>query len=202
MRNVSRRPTAIAAQQYGQRDLLIGWKPTMVTRARAPLARRSRWIIAIAVTAAIIVNAGVVWMYWRVTQGSAAPVNPGITVELAQRARSDSKVPLAPGVPGDLSVVLTNQHDFPVRITTVARAGGLVVADDEHVNEGCLDPLVGLNQDRYEVQWDVPRNTIGVFTLPKALTMQSASSDACHGAVFEVPVQATGIAVPDGSESP
>jgi len=42
------------------------------------------------------------------------------------------------------------------------------------------------------VSWEVPRNTIGAFTLTDALVMPPDEAAVCHGAVFTVPIQASG----------
>jgi hypothetical protein len=42
------------------------------------------------------------------------------------------------------------------------------------------------------VRWDVRKNTIGAFTIPNGLIRASGGDRACDGAVFTVPIQATG----------
>jgi hypothetical protein len=154
--------------------------------------RRAQAILTTAAVAAILVNAGVVWTYWRVTEADARKGAAGPAVEMALPGRSDLNVPLAPGGRGDLLVTLINNHDFPVRITSVAPGPGKVMADDEHRDAGCTDPVVELTRERFPVQWDVQKNTIGVFTIPDGLIRAADDDMACEGAVFTVPIQATG----------
>ena len=171
-------------------------EPTREVRrvgGRPRLDRRTRAILSIAAAAAIVVNAGAAWLYWRIT-GSATAASPaGMNVELTLRARSDLNRPLRPGQTGSLTVTVTNDYDQPIRITAVRSATGAVTADDEHRDAGCRSPEVRLNRDRFAVAWDVPRNTIGAFTIPAALTMPPGVAPACDGAMFTVPVRVEGI---------
>jgi hypothetical protein len=160
--------------------------------ARRTFTRRARSILTTAAVAAILVNAGVVWTYWRVTGADPLQGGYGLAVQMALPARSDLNAPLAPGGRGNLLVTLVNNHDFPVRITSVTAGPGKVTADEEHRDAGCTDPVVRLAQDQFPVRWDVRKNTIGAFTIPNGLTRTAAGHPACEGAVFTVPIQATG----------
>jgi hypothetical protein len=52
---------------------------------------------------------------------------------------------------------------------------------------------VTITKSHFAVSWDVPHNMIGAFTVPQALSMRADAAKACQGAVFTVPVQATGV---------
>jgi hypothetical protein len=67
-----------------------------------------------------------------------------------------------------------------------------VLADAEHRKAGCTDPDVELARERFPVRWDVPRNTFGAFTIPDGLLHGADGDEACEGAVFTIPIQATG----------
>jgi hypothetical protein len=153
---------------------------------------RTRTILSIAAAAAIVVNAGAAWAYWRITESKAGGRNTGTAVELTLRARNDLNRPLTPGGAGNLTVTVANEYDFPIRITLVTPGNGNVVADDEHRDAGCTAPGVSLTRPRFDVSWDVPRNTVGAFTIPGALSMSPGSKRACKGATYTVPVQVTG----------
>ena len=153
---------------------------------------RARSILTAAAVAAILVNAGVAWTYWRIAEAGARPDGNGATIQMALPARSDLTVPLAPGRRGDLLVTLTNNYDFPVRITSVTLGPGRVLADDEHRDAGCADPIVELTREQFPVRWDVPKNTIGAFTIPDGLIRAADDDMACEGAVFTIPIQASG----------
>ena len=90
-------------------------------------------------------------------------------------------------------MTVTNDYDFPIRITTVTPGVGTIVADTEHREAGCRDTRVQVTRDRFPVSWEVPRNTIGAFTIPRALLMPGDADQACEGATFTVPVQASGV---------
>jgi hypothetical protein len=172
-------------------------EPTWEVRPSGELRRRrldgrTRTILSVAAVAALVVNAGAAWVYWQITGSETGHRGDGTAVELALRARSDLNHPLFPGQTGSLTVTVTNDYDFPIRITSVTAGAGNVVADTEHRDRGCKDPKVRMTRDNFPVSWEVPRNTIGAFTIPDALTMRRDADGACNGAVFTVPVQASG----------
>jgi hypothetical protein len=160
--------------------------------------RRRRWdgrtraILSLAAVAAVVVNASAAWIYWRVTGSETGHWGGATTVEIALRARSDLNHPLIAGQSGALAVTVTNDYDYPIRITSVTAGAGNIVADPEHRDAGCKDPKVRMSRDRFVVSWEVPRNTIGAFTLSDALVMPPNEAAVCNGAVFTVPIQASG----------
>lgn len=160
---------------------------------RKRLDGRTRAILSIAAAAAVVVNAGAAWIYWRVTGSETGHWANGTVVQLALRARSDQNHPLQPGQTGNLTITVTNDDDFPIRITTVAPGVGKAIADTEHRERGCTDPVVRLTRDRFVVSWEVPRNTIGAFTIGGALAMSPSAAPSCTGATFTLPVQASGV---------
>jgi hypothetical protein len=169
---------------------------------RHPNARRTGWsridgrtrsILTVAVVATFVANAGAAWTYWKVTGSATGSARAGTAVQLTLRGRSDLNRPLRPGGTGNLTVTLTNDHDFPIRITSVARGAGNVIADDEHRDSGCVGTEVSMAKDVFAVSWDVARNTIGAFTVPDGLRMTTGANQACEGATFTVPVRTTGI---------
>ena len=162
-------------------------------RPRRRLDGRTRAILSAAAVAAIVVNAGAAWVYWRITGSQTGQARSGHAVELALRARSDLNHPLLPGQTGNLTVTVINDYDVPIRITTIAPGSGNIVADTEHREAGCKVAGVTLTRPRFAVSWEVPRNTIGAYTLGDALAMRADTDPACHGAIFTVPVQASGV---------
>lgn len=158
------------------------------------LNARTRSILTAAAVAAVLVNAGAVWAYWHITGSETGREHAGAVVEMNLRGRSDLNKPLTPGSTGDLTVTVTNDNDFPIRITSVAPGAGNVVADDEHRENGCVDHGVLVSSPSVEVHWDVDRNRVGAFTVPNGLAMAETSGPACAGAVFTVPVLVNGVA--------
>jgi hypothetical protein len=170
------------------------WEVRRPGRSRGRLDGRTRSILSAAAVAAVVVNAGAAWAYWMVTGSEPGGGRTGAAVDLTLRGRSDLNRPLHPGATGNLTVTLTNDNDFPIRITSVSPGPGNVVADDEHRDAGCLaDTGVSLTKPAFEVSWDVPRNTIGAFSIPDGLRMTASSNKACQGATFTVPVQVSGV---------
>jgi hypothetical protein len=170
-------------------------EPTWEVRhpSKRRIDSRTKTILAAAAAAALVVNAGAAWSYWRVMDAHAGSAKAGTTVELQLRGRSDLNETLTPGRTGNLTVSVTNDNDFPIRITAVAAGVGNVVADDEHRDAGCRDTGVSLAKPTFAVSWDVARNTIGAFTILGGLTMAHSSNPACRGATFTVPVETTGV---------
>jgi hypothetical protein len=161
-------------------------------RGRRRMDRRTRAVLVAAAVGALVVNAGVAWTYWRTTDAWTGQAGGEGSVELALRARSDLNRPLRPGERGNLVVTVTNDKAFPIRITSITPGDGNVVADDEHRDAGCRRTGVTLARPSFDVSWDVPRNTVGAFTIGSALVMRPMADRACAGAAFTVPVQATG----------
>jgi hypothetical protein len=158
------------------------------------LDARTRSILGAAAVAAVVVNAGAAWAYWKVTESETASARAGTAVELTLRGRSDLNRPLLPGGTGNLTVTLTNDNDFPITITSVSPGPGNVVADDEHREAGCREIIgVSLTKAAFAVSWDVARNTIGAFSIPDGLRMDPNANKACKGATFTVPVQVNGV---------
>jgi hypothetical protein len=154
---------------------------------------RTRAILTTAIVTALAVNAGTVWAYWKVGASAPAAARSGVPVELTLRGRSDLNRPLQPGGTGNLTVTLTNDNDFPIRITSVSPAAGNAVADAEHRDLGCLSRTgVSVTRRAFPVSWSVARNTVGAFTVPAGLSMAAKTGKGCAGATFTVPLQATG----------
>ena len=167
--------------------------PPAATGARPRrLDRRGRTVLAVAAAAALLVNSGVAWVYWRIGEGGGV-AGAESTVELKLRARSDESMPLRPGGAANLTVTVTNQHAFPVRIVALRQGAGQVTVDSRHRDAGCRATGVAVVADPMPVSWEVPRNAIGVFTVPDAVRMSTGSDPSCQGAVFTVPVRATGV---------
>jgi hypothetical protein len=157
------------------------------------LDRRSKVILSLAAAAAVLVNAGAAYAYWKLNGAGTGVAVAGTAIELKLQGRSDDSRPLYPGGTTNLTVAVTNQNDFPIRITSVAPGGGAVTADAAHREGGCRSTGVVIAADVLPVSWEVPRNTIGVFTVPDGLKMTNNSDSACQGATFTIPVRATGV---------
>jgi hypothetical protein len=161
---------------------------------RSRLDARTRSVLAGAAVAAVLVNAGAIWAYWRITGADAGPATAGTVMALHLGGRSDLNEPLVPGGTGNLIVTVPNDNGFPIRITSISPGAGTVTADDEHRGKGCVNPGVVVVADAVAVQWDVARNIVAAFTVPHALAMADPADPACRDAVFTVPVLATALA--------
>jgi hypothetical protein len=160
---------------------------------RGRLDRRGKVILSIAAAAAVIVNAGAAWAYWKLDGAGTAVAVAGSAVGLQLHGRSDDSKPLYPGGTTNLTVTVTNNNDFPVKITSVAAGTGEVTADAAHREGGCRTTGVVVAADVLDVAWEVAENTTDVFTVRGGLTMTNSSDSACQGATFTIPVRATGV---------
>ncbi len=157
------------------------------------LDRRGKVILGVAAALAVLVNAGAAWAYWMLNGEGTGVAVAGSTVELKLTGRSDDSKPLYPGGTTNLTVTVTNQNNFPVKITSVSPGENPVTADPEHRDAGCRTTGVVVAKDVMVVSWEVPRNTIGVFTVPDGVRMTNSSDSACQGATFTIPVRANGV---------
>lgn len=157
------------------------------------LDRRGRVILSVAAAAAVLVNAVAAWAYWMLDGEGTGVAVAGTAVELTLTGRSDDSKPLYPGGTTNLTVTVTNQNDFPIKITTVAPGAKAVSADSAHREAGCRTTGVVVAQKVIPVSWEVPKNTIGVFTVPDGVRMTNSSDSACQGATFTIPVTANGV---------
>lgn len=157
------------------------------------LDRRGKVILSVAAAAAVLVNAGAAWAYWMLDGEGTGVAVAGSVVELTLTGRSDDSRPLYPGGTTNLTVTVTNQNDFPVKITSVAPGDKAVTADSAHREAGCRTTGVVVAQKVIPVSWEVPKNTIGVFTVPDGVRMTNSSDSACQGATFTIPVTANGV---------
>ena len=174
-----------------------GEEPTWEVRAPGGAGRRvnrrMRAILSVAAVTAVVVNAGAAWAYWTITGSDTSDDRAGTTVELAMRGRSDLAQPLVPGGTGDLTVTLTNDRNYPIRISSIAPGLGAVVADDAHRDAGCRDVVVALTRESFDVSWKVGNNTVGAFTIKGGLAMRAGAPECCNGATFTVPLTAHGV---------
>ncbi|MFI5494890.1 hypothetical protein [Actinoplanes sp. NPDC051859] len=167
---------------------------TPAPRRTRGLDPRTRSILVAAAVAAVIVNAGAMWTYWKITGSQSAAAGAGAYLEMGLRGRTSLDVPLTPGGTGDLTVTVSNDNDFAIRVTSVAPGSGNIIADDEHRENGCTRHGVDFTRPELPVQWEVSRNDVAVFTVPGALRMAADADQACRDAIFTVPVRITGSA--------
>ncbi|BBH64683.1 hypothetical protein ACTI_13680 [Actinoplanes sp. OR16] len=170
-----------------------------VHRPGAPRRRfdkRARAILTAAAVAALLANAGAAWAYWRFNgpdDQQPAAVTTGTAFEMALSGSSDPEHSLRAGTAGNLTVTVTNQHPVPIRITAVQPLAGTAVADDEHREAGCAATRVEISRRVFAVSWEVPKNTVGAFVLPDALSMRAGGPASCRGATFTVPMRAQAV---------
>ncbi|MEU4559756.1 hypothetical protein AB0F72_15340 [Actinoplanes sp. NPDC023936] len=175
------------------------WEVHRPGSPRRRFDRRARVILTAAAVAALLANAGAAWAYWRFTGPGGEPaadvgtVAAGTPFELALSATSDPEQTLAADGSGNLTVTVTNQHPVPIRITAIRPGAGRATVDDAHRDAGCPAPRVRVSREVFPVSWDVPKNTVGAFVLPGALSMRAGGPAACRGATIIVPMRAQAV---------
>jgi hypothetical protein len=112
--------------------------------------------------------------------GSAAPLT---TLDVA--ASADAQ--LSPGGTGDLMLRITNPNAFTVTVTEVAPAGAVTT----DAGAGC-DADTGVGFAPKTVTLTIPAGVSRRFTIVGSVSMSAASSNACQGAMFSIPVALTG----------
>lgn len=157
------------------------------------LSRKGMAILSASAVAAVAVNAGAAWAYWKVSGSGTATSSVGSIAALRASGTPAHNAPLFPGVTRGMRVTVTNPNSFLVRLSRIERSTAPVVVDKAH--DDCVHSGVQLAAASYPVTWDVPANETRSFTLPDAITMTDASDSACQGATFRLPVLVTGTAV-------
>ncbi|GAA2548182.1 hypothetical protein GCM10010435_16980 [Winogradskya consettensis] len=153
-------------------------------RRRSP-SGRTRTILIAASAATVIVNACAVWAYWKIT-------DTGAFVQMTLRAQSSLNVPLRPGTTGDLIVTVTNENNFPIRLTSLRLGNGSIVPDEESQDSGCSAAGVGLTSRSTSVNWEVDHNNVAAFTVQDGVRMTPGAGQKCVNTVFIIPVQVSG----------
>jgi hypothetical protein len=155
--------------------------------------RRTKVILAVCAVAAVAVNAGAAWAYWRITGSGTGAAKAGAVIELTLKGTSDDRKPLYPGGTSNLTVTVTNENNFPIEVTSVSAGSAKATADEAHREGGCQTTGVVVSKEVHQVSWVVQRNTIGVFTLPDGIKMTNQSDSTCQGATFTIGVKATAV---------
>lgn len=157
---------------------------------RSSLSTRS--VVVVAAALALIAAGGAAWAVWRIGGSQTSTTVAGSAVELRLVAVPRPDVPLYPGSVSDLRVTVENDNSFPIVVTLVRPGAGATTADESHRNAGCRTTGVSLTAPGFSVTWPVPAGSRREFLLTGAIKMANDSDSACQGAVFGVPLTASG----------
>jgi hypothetical protein len=154
------------------------------------LIKNRRSVVIVAVMAAMTV-AGLSFAAW-LSGGSGSAYSGATTAQdlTTVDVSATTSATLYPGATGDAKIRISNPNDYPVRITTVSKDAGAIVADAGH-SAGCQITGVAF-ADQSGLTIDVPANGEQEATLSAAVTMSNASENGCQGATFEIPVTFSG----------
>lgn len=104
-------------------------------------------------------------------------------------ASASTTADLYPGATGSVKLKVTNPNPFPVRITSVAKQASAITSD----KGAACDASTGVTfSDQTGLALDVAAGATTTLTLANAISMSNASDNSCQGAVFTIPVNATG----------
>ena len=181
-----------------------------ISRAEAPLFRRPRYAVRVAVVGGVAVavaGVGIAYAAWSQSANGSGAAKSGtvaFTVEttsttsgtaITNLLRPGSVAGTASGdtVGGDLKITLKNTSGFPVHVTQVA-ANGAITSD----KAGCTSATSGVTVGAAGT-YVVPVSTLTVagdsanhdIIVPNALAMAASSDTTCQGATFTIPVTVT-----------
>jgi hypothetical protein len=140
----------------------------------------------------MLLAAGVAFAAWTATgSGNGYAQAKGMSAVTLGDASTYTTAQLYPGGTGDLVLRVTNPNSYDVTVTTVTGTGPAITAP---TNATC-DASTGVsftNQSGLSgASYLVPGGGTATITLTGAVSMSSASVNACKGLTFTVPVSVT-----------
>ena len=150
-----------------------------------------RKLVGIAVAVVALATAGLVSAAWLANGTGSGYAKAGTASSLTTvDVSASTTASLYPGVSGNVTLRVSNNNPYPVRVTGVSNGTGSISPDAGHA-AGCTTTGVTFsNQTGLAI--DVPANGATTATLNGAASMSNASSDGCQGATFTIPVNLTG----------
>jgi hypothetical protein len=106
-------------------------------------------------------------------------------------ASASTTADLYPGATGSVKLKVTNNNNFPVRVTAVTKQTSGTITSDK--GPACNAATGVTFTDQTGLALDVAANATQTFTVANAVSMTNASDNTCQGAVFAIPVDVTGI---------
>jgi hypothetical protein len=105
-------------------------------------------------------------------------------------ASASTTADLYPGSTGSVKLAVTNNNNFPVRVTAVTKQAAGTITSDKGAACNASTGVTFTNQSGLTL--DLAANQTQTFTLANAVSMTNASDNTCQGAVFTIPVDVTG----------
>jgi hypothetical protein len=159
-----------------------------LTRLWVPRAGRGFTLAAAATIAAIAATSGVALAYWSAT-GAGSGTNTAATMTInvtGLQAGDSNQTSLLPGGSADVILRVNNPNAFSVQVSSIA-ANGTAVASN---NCAPTDVTFDAPSDYTPAQFTLAPGS-HLIRIAGAARMGLASSSACQGATFSLPISVT-----------
>ena len=149
---------------------------------------RSYLLIMSAVGLIIGLGSGVAYAYFTSSGSGTGSASIGTLqpVTLVSATVAPSTL-LLPGGTGAVTLKVNNQNSFAVTVVSVTGTGGAITAIGD---SGCTTTGVTFT-NQTSLNTSIPASATATIDLPGAASMSTASSAACQGATFSIPVTVT-----------
>ena len=139
----------------------------------------------------VLVLSSIVFAAWSTNGSGTGYAKAGTASALViGDASASTTADLYPGATGSVKLMVTNNNNFPVRVTAVSKQAGAITSDK---GAACNASKGVTFTNQTGLTLDVAANGTQTFTLANAVSMTNASDNTCQGAVFSIPVDVTGI---------
>ena len=150
-----------------------------------------RKLVFVLAAIVVLVLSSIVFAAWSTNGSGTGYAKAGTASALVfGDARASTPADLYPGATGSVKLMVTNNNNFPVRVTAVSKQAGAITSDK---GAACNASTGVTFTNQTGLTLDVAANGTQTFTLANAVSMTNASDNTCQGAVFSIPVDVTGI---------
>ena len=150
-----------------------------------------RKLVFVLAAIVVLVLSSIVFAAWSTNGSGTGYAKAGTASALTiGDATASTTADLYPGATGSVKLMVTNNNNFPVRVTAVSKQAGAITSDK---GAACNASTGVTFTNQTGLTLDVAANGTQTFTLANAVSMTNASDNTCQGAVFSIPVDVTGI---------
>lgn len=150
-----------------------------------------RKLVFVLAAIVVLVLSSIVLAAWSTSGSGTGYAKAGTASALViGDASASTTADLYPGATGSVKLAVTNNNNFPVRVTAVTKQAGAITSD----KGAACNAATGVTfTNQTGLTLDLAANSTQTFTLANAVSMTNASDNTCQGAVFSIPVDVTGI---------
>ena len=150
-----------------------------------------RKLVFVLAAIVVLVLSSIVFAAWSTNGSGTGYAKAGTASALViGDASASTTADLYPGATGSVKLMVTNNNNFPIRVTAVTKQAGAITSDK---GAACNASTGVTFTNQSGLTLDVAANATQTFTLANAVSMTNASDNTCQGAVFSIPVDVTGI---------